>query len=88
MRPGGSRPHCDPSGDRVEALTDEVVMPDDGGLLSEPCVFSIGFLVAIRGAAKHKELIVENHRERREEWKLSIALFRGSELILSVFGLG
>ena len=57
-----SRPHRDPSGDRVEALTDEVVSPDYGGLSSEPCVFSIEFLVAIRGAAKHKELVVENHR--------------------------
>ena len=34
---------------------------------------------------KHKELVVENHRERRQEWRFSVALFRVSESILSVF---
>ena len=34
---------------------------------------------------KHKKLVVENHRERRQEWRFSVALFRVSESILSVF---
>ena len=34
---------------------------------------------------KHKKLVVENHRERRQERRFSVALFRVSESILSVF---
>ena len=41
------RPHCDPSGDRVETLADEVVLSDGGGLSSETCVFSMEHLVVI-----------------------------------------
>ena len=48
-------------------------------------MFSIELLVAIRGATKHKELVVENHRERREAWRLSAALSRVKELIIRVF---
>ena len=34
---------------------------------------------------KHKELVVKNHRERQEEWRSSVVLFRVSESKLSVF---
>ena len=48
------------------------------------CVFYGTFSGHLR-CSKHKELVVENHRERREEWRLSAALSRVKELIISVF---
>ena len=66
MGQGGClRPHCDPSGDRVEALGDEVVLSDGGGSI-EPnmCVFHGTFSGHLR-CGKHKELVVEAAEVKR-----------------------